>query len=121
MAMELEVDTVNLQVEIRHIWCNLSFANALDKDSLEGSCRQTIISAVRGCQGVFSHKKGRETEIDLKIEDQGLPTAPTSANQALKGMVMACFTSALCQALNNEVATLPITGDDIVAYIRRNE
>ncbi|MFA6763147.1 MAG: molybdopterin cofactor-binding domain-containing protein [Sphaerochaetaceae bacterium] len=120
LVLELEVNTVTLQVDIRHIWCHLSFANAHDKEALKASCRQAIISAVLGCNARFTSEKGRESSLEIYIEDQNHTVAPSSAHQALKGMVMAALTSALSQALNNDVSSLPITGDDLVAYIREN-
>ena len=73
-----------------------------------------------GCNARFTSEKGRESSLEIYIEDQNHTVAPSSAHQALKGMVMAALTSALSQALNNDVSSLPITGDDLVAYIREN-
>lgn len=121
LVLELAVNAVTLQVEVRHVWCRLSFASAQDKEALTIACRRTIISTIRDYKALLSFEKGTETEIDIFIEDQGKSVSPSSAYQALKGMIMAALYSALSQALNKDLVTLPVTGDDIIDLLRKSE
>ncbi|MHC1691696.1 MAG: molybdopterin cofactor-binding domain-containing protein [Sphaerochaetaceae bacterium] len=121
LVVELEINTVSLVIEIRHIWGSFAFSNILDQEQLLIKLRHIITMSLYECGASFSKETGRKTSLDIDIEDQNTGVVPSSVSSALRGMVLAAFSSALSQALNNEVDTLPVCSEDILGYFRRSE
>jgi CO/xanthine dehydrogenase Mo-binding subunit len=117
IILELEVNTISLEVEIRQIWCNIAFSQIFDRKLLIGKLRHIIMMSLHECGSVFSYGKNQEPSIKITVTDQAGTTSPGSVDSALRGMILAAYSSALSQALNSEVCSLPVKGDNIIQYV----
>ena len=121
LVLELEVNSVTLQVEVRHVWSHFSFSQIYDREQLTAKFRHVIMMSLYECGAAVSHEKNRETTLNITFDDQGSTAPPTSAGSALRGMILAAFSSALSQALGGETNTLPLQSNDILGYVRKSE
>lgn len=121
LILELEVNTITLEVEIRRAWGRFSFNNPPDLKRLRLKFRHIINESLSECNIIPIHREGAPPIMDIEVDAFGEDAFPTSATSALRAMVMAAASSALSQALNCEVTAMPITSEDIIGYIRREE
>ncbi len=121
LILELEVNTISLEVEIRQIWCNIAFSQIFDRKLLIGKLRHIIMMSLHECGAVFSYGKDREPSVIITVTDQAGMSSPGAVDSALRGMILAAYSSALSQALNSEVCSLPVKGDNIIQYVRKSE
>lgn len=121
MVLELEINTIDLVVEVRHIWCSLSFSMVKNSASLKAACHKTIVRTLNECNALLPYNSEKGSQIELMIEPGGEHELPSSIHQALRGMVMASLSSALSQALNQDFSTLPVIADDIISSLRISE
>jgi hypothetical protein len=73
------------------------------------------------CGAVFSPIKEHSPALVVMVKEQAGAAIPGSTDSALRGMILAAYSSALSQALNSEVNTLPVKGDDIIGFMRKIE
>ena len=118
IILELEVNTISLEVEIRQIWCNIAFSQIFDRRLLIGKLRHIIMMSLHECGAVFGYGKNREPSLKITVTDQAGTSSPGTIDSALRGMILAAYSSALSQALNSEVCALPVKGDNIIQYVR---
>jgi CO/xanthine dehydrogenase Mo-binding subunit len=121
LILELEVNTVTLQVEIRHIRCSFLFSRIFDEKALIARLRHIIMLSLEECGAVFSPIKEHSPALVVMVKEQAGAAIPGSTDSALRGMILAAYSSALSQALNSEVNTLPVKGDDIIGFMRKIE
>lgn len=121
MVLELEINTVDLVVEVRHIWCSLAFSMVENSAQLKAACHKTIVRTLYECNAILPYNGEQGSQIELMIEEGGEHSLPSSIHQALRGMVMASLSSALSQALNQDFSTLPVIADDIISSLRISE
>ncbi|MGI6439393.1 MAG: molybdopterin cofactor-binding domain-containing protein [Sphaerochaetaceae bacterium] len=121
IIVELEVNTVTLEVEARKIWGRFNFDNPPDIDALELKIRHTIHASLSESGIVALKKEGPQPLIDVAVESFGEKKVPSSATSAIRGMVISACVSALSQALNKEIKSIPITSDDIMQAMKRSK
>lgn len=120
LILELEVNTITLEIEARRVWGRFTFSNALDVDRLKVKFRHIINTSLFECNILPVHREGVPPLMDIEINTLGTEAYPSSATSALRAMVMAACAAALSQALNCDATTMPITSEDIIGYIRRD-
>lgn len=121
LIVELEVNTVTLETEVRRVWGRFSFNNPPEINRLRLKFRHIINESLDECNIISRHREGHPPVMDIEVDAFGSDAFPTSATSALRAMVMSACASALSQALNCDVSAMPITSDDIIGYIRREE
>lgn len=121
IVLELEVNTITLTVEVRRVWGRFSFSNPPDINRLRVKFQHIINTSLNECNVIPIHREGAPPFMDIKVDALGTDEIQTSATSALRAMVMSACASALSQALNCDVSTMPVTSDDIIGYIRREE
>lgn len=121
LIVELEVNTVTLLIEARRVWGRFSFANTYDIDLLTARFKHIVIMSLHECGVVPVYREGSPPLLDIAVDSLGEQTYPTSASCALRGMVFAACSSALSQAFNCDIGSMPVTSDEIMGYIRREE
>lgn len=121
IIVELEVNTITLEIEVRRVWGRFTFSNALDLNRLRVKFRHIINTSLNECNIIPVHNDGVPPLMDIDVNSLGSEAYPSSATSALRAMVMAASSAALSQALNCDATTMPITSEDIVGYIRRRE
>jgi CO/xanthine dehydrogenase Mo-binding subunit len=121
LILELEVNTITLQVEIRHIRCSFLFSQIFDKKALIARLRHIIMLSLEECGAVFNSVRDNSPALIVTVAEQTGAAIPGSTDSALRGMILAAYSSALSQALNSEVNTLPVKGDDIIGFMRKIE
>ena len=121
LIVELEVNTITLEIEVRRVWGRFTFSNALDLNRLRVKFRHIINTSLNECNIIPVHNDGVPPLMDIDVNSLGSEAYPSSATSALRAMVMAASSAALSQALNCDATTMPITSEDIVGYIRRRE
>ena len=119
LIIELEVDTITLEVVARRVWGRFTFSNTTDIKRLRMKFRHIINSSLRECNVIPMHREGIPSMMDIEVNTLGSEANPSSATSALRAMVMAACSAALSQALNCDATSVPITSDDIIGYIRR--
>lgn len=121
LIVELEVNTITMETEVRRVWGRFSFNNPPEINRLRLKFRHIINESLSECNIMAVHREGNPPIMDIQVDALGEDSFPTSATSALRAMVMAASASALSQALNCDVAAMPITPEDILSYIRREE
>ena len=121
LIVELEVNTISFDVEIRRVWGRFTFSNTTDIRRLQMKFRHIINTSLRECNVTPIHRDGIPPLMDIQVNTLESEAYPSSATSALRAMVMAACTSALSQALNCDATKMPITSEDIISYIRREE
>ncbi|MDD4218828.1 MAG: molybdopterin cofactor-binding domain-containing protein [Sphaerochaetaceae bacterium] len=119
LVLQLEINTIKLEVEARRIWGRFSFSNTPDTKKLQVKFKHIINSSLHENNIIPVFRKGSPPLMDIEIDTVGEQAYPSSATSALRAMVMAACASALSQALNCDVCTMPVSNDDIISYIRR--
>lgn len=119
LILELEVNTITLEVEARRVWGRFSFSNTPDIQRLRVKFRHIINSSLNECNILPRQIEGNAPLMDIEVNTLGSQAFPSSATSALRAMVMASGAAALSQALNCEATTMPITSEDIIGHIRR--
>ena len=120
LVVELEVNTVTYSVEARRVWGRFSFNNVANASKLEVKFRHIIHHSLWECHVIPVHRPAAPPLMDITVNSLGSDTVPSSATSALRGMVMAACAGALSQALNCETLSLPVTGEDIITWMRRD-
>ncbi len=121
LIVELEVNTISFDVEVRRVWGRFTFSNTTDIKRLQMKFRHIINTSLRECNVTPIHRDGIPPLMDIQVNTLESEAYPSSATSALRAMVMASCTSALSQALNCDATKMPITSEDIITYIRREE
>jgi len=121
IILELEVNTITLVVEIRRVWGRFTFNNPPEIDRLRLKFRHIINESLNECNIMPIHREGAPPIMDIEVDSFGDEAYQTSATSALRAMVLAAASAALSQALNRDVSAMPITSEDIISYIRREE
>lgn len=121
LVIELEINTITLEIEARRVWGRFLFSNPPDIESLQTKIRHIINVTLHECNIVGIRKGETQPIIDIKVDSFGEATYPSSATSALRAMVMAASSAAISQALNCDVNRLPISSEEIIEYIRRKE
>ncbi|HLW21973.1 MAG TPA: hypothetical protein VKZ39_02185, partial [Sphaerochaetaceae bacterium] len=121
LIVELEVNTITLEVEVRRVWGRFTFSNTTDIRRLQMKFRHIINTSLRECNVTPIHRDGIPPLIEVEVNTLESEAYPSSATSALRAMVMAACASALSQALNCNATSMPITSEDIISYLRREE
>jgi hypothetical protein len=121
LIIELEVNTITMETEVRRVWGRFSFNNPPEINRLRLKFRHIINESLDECNIMALHREGNPPIMDIEVDSLGDDAYPTSTTSALRAMVMAASASALSQALNCDVPAMPITSEDIINYIRREE
>lgn len=121
IIIEIGFNTVTLESELRRVWANFSFNNPPDVDQLRLKFKHIISETLNECNIKSVYRADSKPTIDIAVDRLGEQILPTSATSALRAMVMACVTMALSQAFNQEVTAMPLTSEDILQYIKRDE
>ena len=117
IILQLEVNTMTLEVEARQLWGRFTFSNAYDKELLKTKFKHIINSTLHEINIIPRYRKGAPPLIELEIENLEQEAFPSSATSAIRAMVMAAASAALSQALQAEVNAMPVTASDIIKYI----
>jgi len=117
LVLQLEINTITLEIEARQIWGRFSFSNTPDTKQLQVKFKHIINSSLHENNIIPVYRKEAPPLMDIEVDSLGDQAYPSSATSALRAMVMAACASALSQALNCDVATMPVTSDDIIGYI----
>jgi len=121
LIVELEVNTITLEVEVRRVWGRFTFSNTTDIRRLQMKFRHIINTSLRECNVTPIHRDGIPPLMEVEVNTLESEAYPSSATSALRAMVMAACASALSQALNCNATSMPITSEDIISYLRREE
>lgn len=121
LIIELEVNTITLEVQVRRVWGRFSFSNTTEINRLRVKFRHIINTSLSECNVIPIHREGGPPLMDIQVNTLGSNSSPSSATSALRAMVMASCAAALSQALNCDATAMPITSEDIIGYLRREE
>jgi len=97
------------------------FSQVFDKKVLIARLRHIIMLSLEECGAMFSSVRENSPALVVTVDEQAGAVIPGSTDSALRGMILAAYSSALSQALNSEVNTLPVKGDDIIGFMRKIE
>ncbi len=118
IALQLEINTITLEVEARHLWGRFTFSNAYDKKLLKTKFKHIINSTLYENNIIPCYRPESPPLVEIEIENLEQEAFPSSATSAIRAMVMAAASAALSQALQCYVNAMPVTADDIIKYIR---
>lgn len=121
IVIQLEVNTMTLEVEARQLWGHFVFCNAYDKEMLKTKFKHIINATLYENNIIPRYRKGAPPLIEIEIENLNQETFPSSASSAIRAMVMAAASAALSQALQFDVNAMPVTATDIMRYIRGSD
>ncbi|MFA7671922.1 MAG: molybdopterin cofactor-binding domain-containing protein [Sphaerochaetaceae bacterium] len=118
VVIEIGVNTVTLDIEARKVWGRFSFDALLDPRALKLKFKHIIIETLSECNIKTNSRNLSDPLLDIEVDLFGNGTIPSSTTSALKAMVMAASASAISQALNSDITSLPLVSDELVNYLK---
>jgi len=116
VAVELHIDTVSLSPVIDNVWARFHMGHVFNMQQLISKARLSIFSVISEVLPNWSGK----CNIDLNITQDG-DYSLSSLTAAIRGLTLASLVNALSQAIGRYVNTVPITENDILAFIKGTE
>lgn len=114
VVVDLSIDQVLLVPKVRKITATLFAGRVFDQDLLKQKIRRAITLTLMS----IGSRPDENMAIDIKlIAGEGGGEAD-SMNQAIKGLLIGAFSSAMCQALGACIAENPINSQTIFQIMK---
>lgn len=114
LVIELQIDPVNLEPIISHIWGTFLTGQVSDKPSFTSKMKQTIITTLLEQGAKLALGNEFKIDLDINCDDKELTD---SLSSGLRGIAIAAYAVALEQALSCQITELPIFSEEIVALM----
>ncbi len=114
-VVELEIDSLAYEVNIRNIWIALDIGSVLNKAAAESSILHACHEILRN---LITHRPIQSNDIHITLLESN--TEPKQIGQVMYSILPAAFANALSQALGRQITTLPVTDDTLYRMIQEN-
>jgi CO/xanthine dehydrogenase Mo-binding subunit len=118
IVVELGINTVTLEAELRRVWGRFAISHPPDIKALELRYKHIINETLEECNIKRVFKESTENSFNINIEPTKEGQFPSLSTSSLRALVMAATASALSQALNKDITSLPVSSEELLPHIK---